>query len=147
MIFSQAHYNHGLVKAKAGFGLCPILGRFTYSNDILLLFAGIHGAFIGIFIDDILDSVHRKHYPDLPWQKPPTMMQSLNFPSNFSDDDCFEFACLSPSNSWVVYSTNRSFITNCSQWLFTRKEYGQLVEFRIPKNQSESNAPKYFATA
>ena len=57
--------------------------QFLGGSLILLIsyffFAGIHGAFIGIFIDDILDSVHRKHYPDLPWQKPPTMMQSLKF--------------------------------------------------------------------
>ena len=32
-------------------------------------FAGIHGAFVSIFIDDILDAVHLKHYPDQPWQK------------------------------------------------------------------------------
>ena len=127
-------------------GFAQFLGGSLILMISYFFFAGIHGAFIGIFIDDILDSVHRKHYPDLPWQKPPTMMQSLIFSGRILVMTIVFNLLASPLLilGWFIPPIGLSLQIVLNGYLLG-KEYGQLVEFRIPKNQSESNAPKYFA--
>ena len=60
-------------------GFAQFLGGSLILVISYFFFAGIHGAFVGIFIDDILDAVHQRHYPEEPWQKAPAMMQSIIF--------------------------------------------------------------------
>ena len=55
-------------------GFAQFLGGSLIFLICYMVFAGIHGAFVGIFIDDILDAVQQKHYPEMPWQKPPGFM-------------------------------------------------------------------------
>ena len=108
-------------------------------------FAGIHGAFVGIFIDDILDAVHQKHYPQAPWQKPPSMTKSLLFSGRIL---LLTFALnllASPLLilGWFIPPLGLSLQIILNGYLLG-KEYGQLVEFRIPKDQPASPVPKYF---
>ena len=60
-------------------GFAQFLGGSLILIISYFFFAGIHGAFVGIFIDDILDAVHEKHYSEKTWQKPPSLIQSCTF--------------------------------------------------------------------
>ena len=53
------------------YALAQFLGGSLSSLSHTFSLREYHGAFVGIFIDDILDAIHRKHYPEMPWQKPP----------------------------------------------------------------------------
>ena len=80
------------------------------------------------------------------WQKPPTMMQSLKFSGRILVMTIVLNFLASPLLilGWFIPPIGLSLQIVLNGYLLG-KEYGQLVEFRIPKNQSESNVPKYFA--
>ena len=40
-------------------------------------FGSVHAAFLGIFIDDIIDAVQEKHYPEITLQPSPKMATSV----------------------------------------------------------------------
>ena len=126
-------------------GFAQFLGGSLIIIISYFFFAGIHGAFVGIFIDDILDAVHQKHYPQAPWQKPPTMTKSLLFSGRIL---LLTFALnllASPLLilGWFILPLGLSLQIILNGYLLG-KEYGQLVEFRIPKDQPASPVPKYF---
>ena len=126
-------------------GFAQFLGGSLIIIISYFFFAGIHGAFVGIFIDDILDAVHQKHYPQAPWQKPPTMTKSLLFSGRIL---LLTFALnllASPLLilGWFIPPLGLSLQIILNAYLLG-KEYGQLVEFRIPKDQPASPVPKYF---
>ena len=60
-------------------GIAQFMGGTLILIVSYFFFAGIHGAFVGIFIDDILDSIQQKHYPAIPWEKAPSFLTSLSF--------------------------------------------------------------------
>ena len=103
-------------------GFAQFLGGSLILVISYFFFAGIHGAFVGIFIDDILDAVHQKHYPEEPWQKPPAMMQSILFSGRILVMTFALNLLASPLLilGWFIPPT-RPFLTNYSQWLFTWK--------------------------
>ena len=126
-------------------GFAQFLGGSLIIIISYFFFAGIHGAFVGIFIDDILDAVHQKHYPQAPWQKPPSMTKSLLFSGRIL---LLTFALnllASPLLilGWFIPPLGLSLQIILNGYLLG-KEYGQLVEFRIPKDQPASPVPKYF---
>ena len=126
-------------------GFAQFLGGSLILVISYFFFAGIHGAFVGIFIDDILDAVHQKHYPQAPWQKPPSMTKSLLFSGRIL---LLTFALnllASPLLilGWFIPPLGLSLQIILNGYLLG-KEYGQLVEFRIPKDSTESRVPKYF---
>ena len=126
-------------------GFAQFLGGSLILVISYFFFAGIHGAFVGIFIDDILDAVHRKHYPQAPWQKPPPMMQSLIFSGRILVMTLVLNLIASPFLilGWFIPPLGLSLQIILNGYLLG-KEYGQLVEFRIPKDQPASPVPKYF---
>ena len=126
-------------------GFAQFLGGSLIIIISYFFFAGIHGAFVGIFIDDILDAVHQKHYPQAPWQKPPSMTKSLLFSGRIL---LLTFALnllASPLLilGWFIPPLGLSLQIFLNAYLLG-KEYGHLVEFRIPKDQPASPVPKYF---
>lgn len=126
-------------------GFAQFLGGSLIIIISYFFFAGIHGAFVGIFIDDILDAVHQKHYPQAPWQKPPSMTKSLLFSGRIL---LLTFALnllASPLLilGWFIPPLGLSLQIFLNAYLLG-KEYGQLVEFRIPKDQPALTVPKYF---
>ena len=126
-------------------GFAQFLGGSLILVISYFFFAGIHGAFVGIFIDDILDAVHRKHYPEATWQKPPPMMQSLIFSGRILVMTLLLNLIASPFLilGWFIPPLGLSLQIILNGYLLG-KEYGQLVEFRIPKDSTESRVPKYF---
>ena len=126
-------------------GFAQFLGGSLILVISYFFFAGIHGAFVGIFIDDILDAVHRKHYPEEPWQKAPAMMQSIIFSGRILVMTLALNLLASPILilGWFIPPLGLSLQIILNSYLLG-KEYGQLVEFRIPQDQPSLPAPKYF---
>ena len=128
------------------YALAQFLGGSLTLVIAYFFFAGIHGAFVGIFIDDILDAIHQKHYPEMPWQKPPSMIRSFLFTARILFLTIFLNIIASPLLfiGWFIPPIGLSFQVILNGYLLG-KEYGQLVEFRIPASQVNSPTPKYFA--
>ena len=126
-------------------GFAQFLGGSLILVIAYFLFAGIHGAFVGIFIDDILDAVHKKHYPDIPWQNSPSSNHSILFSGRILLLTVILNLVASPLLilGWFIPPLGLSLQIILNGFLLG-KEYGQLVEFRIPKNHSLSPPPKYF---
>ena len=126
-------------------GFAQLLGGSLIFLICYMVFAGIHGAFVGIFIDDILDAVKKKHYPEIPWQKPPGFIKSclfsarllsLTFALNLLASPLLILAWFFPPVGLFLQIVLNGYLLG--------KEYGQLVEFRIPENVSVVPKPKYF---
>ena len=126
-------------------GFAQFLGGSLIFLICYMVFAGIHGAFVGIFIDDILDSVHQKHYPEMPWQKPPGFIKSCLFSARLLSLTLALNLLASPLVilAWFVPPVGL-FLQIVLNGYLLGKEYGQLVEFRIPENESVSPKPRYF---
>ena len=107
--------------------------------------AGIHGAFVGIFIDDILDSIQQKHYPNMAWEEAPTFLTSLSFSLRILGLTIFLNLLASPLLilGWFIPPIGLTLQVLLNGYLMG-KEYGQLVEFRIPPSASLKPTPKYF---
>ena len=104
------------------YALAQFLGGSLTLVIAYFFFAGIHGAFVGIFIDDILDAIHQKHYPEMPWQKPPSMIRSFLFycPHSFPNY-ILKYNSLSPAVPWLVYPSHWAFLPSYSKWLSSWK--------------------------
>ena len=126
-------------------GFAQFLGGSLIFLICYMVFAGIHGAFVGIFIDDILDAVHQKHYPEMPWQKPPGFIKSCLFSARLLSLTLALNLLASPLVilAWFVPPVGL-FLQIVLNGYLLGKEYGQLVEFRILENESVSPKPRYF---
>ena len=61
------------------YGIAQFFRRFPYFSSLLFSFRGNTRAFVGIFIDDILDSIQQRHFPETPWNKAPSVLTSCFF--------------------------------------------------------------------
>lgn len=126
-------------------GIAQFMGGTLILIISYFFFAGIHGAFVGIFIDDILDTIQQKHYPDIPWEKAPSFLTSLSFSLRillltlFLNSLAFPIFIL----GWFIPPIGLTLQILLNGYLLG-KEYGQLVEFRFPKEDSKAPIPKYF---
>jgi uncharacterized protein involved in cysteine biosynthesis len=124
--------------------------QFLAGSAILILsyflFAGIHGAFVGIFIDDIFDAIHQRHYPDVQWNRPPPSITSCLFSARILLLTVLLNILASPIliMGWFIPPLGLALQIFLNGYLLG-KEYGQLVEFRFPKEHSLTPAPKYFS--
>ena len=126
-------------------GIIQFMGGFVVLILSYFLFAGIHGAFVGIFIDDILDTIHQRHFPDVPWNNPPSFLTSCCFSARILLLTILLNVLASPILliGWFIPPLGLSLQVILNGYLLG-KEYGQLVEFRFPKEHSLRPAPKYF---
>ena len=127
-------------------GFAQFLGGSLILIISYFFFAGIHGAFVGIFIDDILDAVHEKHYSEKTWQKPPSLIQSCTFSVRILFLTLAFNLLASPILilGWFFPPIGLSLQIILNGYLLG-KEYGQLVEFRVSGSVSNSPTPKYFS--
>ena len=99
-------------------------------------FAGIHGAFVGMFIDDILDAIHRNIIQKCHGKTSIYDQVFYSLPHSFPNYILKLIA--SPSFSLVGLSLHWAFLQVILNGYLLGKEYGQLVEFRIPASQGIS---------
>ena len=127
------------------YGIAQFLGGSLILVLCYFLFAGIHGAFVGIFIDDILDSIQQRHFPETPWNKAPSLMTSCFFSMRILLLTLGLNIIASPLLvlGWFIPPLGLSLQVILNGYILG-KEYGQIVEFRIPNDSSSSQTPKYF---
>ncbi|MDB4410902.1 EI24 domain-containing protein [bacterium] len=127
-------------------GVIQFMGGSTILILSYFLFAGIHGAFVGIFIDDILDVIHQRYYPDVQWNKPPPFLTSCLFSARIFLMTIFLNIIASPLLlvGWFIPPLGLALQIFLNGYLLG-KEYGQLVELRFPKGHSLTPIPKYFS--
>ena len=116
--------------------LCSLL-TFSLPGSMVLLLAFSSMIF--------LDAVHLKHYPDQPWQKAPSISRSILFSLRILLLTLvWNFVC-SPILilGWFIPPVGLTVQILLNGYLLG-KEYGQLVEYRIPQNQSVSSHPQIF---
>ena len=92
-------------------GFTPFLGGSLILIISYFFFAGIHGAFVGIFID-ILDA-YMRNIIKLLWQKPPSLINLHIFRRILFQTLAFNLLA-SPYLYWVVYPSNWPIFTNLS---------------------------------
>ena len=126
-------------------GMAQFMGGTLILIISYFFFAGIHGAFVGIFIDDILDAIRQKHYPDISWENAPSLLSSLSFSLRILALTFFLNLIASPLFilGWFIPPIGLTMQILLNGYLLG-KEYGQLVEFRISKQASLNTTPKYF---
>ncbi len=107
-------------------------------------FAGIHAAFLGIFIDDIFDAVKARHYPNLELLPAPSIGKGIIFSTRFIcfslliNMIAFPFFLI----GWFIPPIGIA-MQICLNGYLLGKEYGQLLAFRIQPNR-ENKKESYF---
>lgn len=123
--------------------LGPIVGFASVLFMIFLgyfFFASVYAAFLGLFIDDVLDAVREAHYPDLPWVAPPKLTQSITLSLKFILWSLFVYLLASPL---LLLGCFMPPIGLLLQYLIggylLGREYGQMVECRLPRDKRKKN--------
>ncbi len=119
-----------------GTGFILVLGYFA--------FAGIHAAFLGIFIDDIFDAVKARHYPDIEMLPAPSIGVGILFSTRFI---CFNLLINMVAFpfyliGWFIPPIGIA-MQVCINGYLLGKEYGQLLALRIPPDK-ENKKESYF---
>ena len=127
-------------------GVVQFLGAFLLIIFFYFLFAGIHGAFVGIFIDDILDAIQEHHYPDITWAKAPSTLKSCLLGMRILVSTLLLNILAFPILviGWFIPPVGLTFHVILNGYLLG-KEYGQLIEFRIPNDSSNHKKVSYFS--
>ena len=115
-----------------GTGFILVLGYFA--------FAGIHAAFLGIFIDDIFEAVKARHYPDLELLPAPSIPVGILFSIRFI---CFSLLINMVAFpfyliGWFIPPIGIA-MQVCINGYLLGKEYGQLLAFRIRPDKENKN--------
>jgi len=124
----------GLIQV-IGASFIVVIGYFT--------FAGIHAAFLGIFIDDIFDAIQLKHYPDFTLQPPPSLSVGIIFSIRFIlftlliNFIAIPFYLL----GWILPPIGISIQIGINGYLLG-KEYGTLCRMRI-KNEATTKTTHF----
>lgn len=117
-------------------GLAAILGTFFIAMLGYFFLASVYAAFLGIFIDDALDAIREKHYPDAAWIKPPGMMESSVSSIRFIIWSLIVYVMACP---FLLIGYLLPPIGLVLQYLLggylMGREYGQLIELRLPRDQ------------
>ncbi|MDG1138646.1 MAG: EI24 domain-containing protein [Opitutales bacterium] len=110
-----------------------VIGYFT--------FAGIHAAFLGVFIDDIFDAIQVRHYPDFTLHPPPTLAAGVIFSMRFIlftlliNFLALPFYLL----GWIFPPVGISIQIGINGYLLG-KEYGTLCRMRVRNDPSKKTA-------
>ena len=96
----------------------------------------VFAAFLGIFIDGALDAVHDTHFPNTNWNKPPGIIESILSSIRFILWSLFIYLLASPLLLVGYFLPPIGLILQflLGGFLLSR-EYGQLIEMRIPREQ------------
>lgn len=116
--------------------MAVILGTFFIGALGYFFLSSVYAAFLGIFLDDALDAVREKHYPDKEWIKPPGMVGSSIASIRFILWSFLVYLIASPILLIGYFIPPIGLILQflLGGYLLGR-EFGQLIELRLPRDQ------------
>lgn len=105
-------------------------------------FGAVHAAYLGLFLDGIVDAVRDKHYPEIELNAPPPIMRSTVASTRFVLTSLSVNVILSPFYllGWFFPPTGL-ILQVWINGLLLGKEYGHLIEERIPPVYKASKKP------
>ena len=117
-------------------GLGVILGTLIIGMFGYFFLASVYAAFLGIFLDGALDAVKELHYPNSDWIPPPGMIESTISSLRFILWSLVIYLIASPLLiiGYLVPPLGLVLQFLLGGYLLN-KEYGQLVEMRLPRDQ------------
>ena len=117
-------------------GLSVLLGTFFIGILGYFFLGSVYAAFLSIFLDDMLDAIREQHYPDADWIKPPGMIQSTISSLRFILFSLTLYLLASPLLLVGYFIPPVGLVLQylLGGYLLGR-EYGQLIELRIPKDK------------
>jgi len=120
-----------------------ILGTFFIGVLGYFFLASVYAAFLGIFIDDALDAVRERHYPDSAWIKPPGIIESTISSLRFIVWSLFIYLLASPLLLVGYFIPPVGLVLQflLGGYLLSR-EYGQLIELRLPREDRQKKPGK-----
>ncbi len=98
--------------------------------------SSVYAAFLGLFLDRALDAVREVHYPGSNWENPPGMIESTIASFRFILWSLVVYLLASPLLLVAYFIPPLGLVLQIllGGYLLGR-EFGQLVELRMPKNQ------------
>ncbi len=117
-------------------GLGVILGTLLLGMLGYFFLASVYAAFLGIFLDGALNAVKEVHYPNANWINPPGMIESTISSLRFILWSMVVYLIASPILiiGYLIPPLGLVLQLFLSGYLLN-KEYGQLVEMRLPNEQ------------
>jgi len=105
-------------------------------------FGAVHAAYLGLFLDGIVDAVRDKHYPEIELNPPPPIMRSTVSSTRFVLTSLSLNLIISPFYllGWFFPPTGL-ILQIWINGLLLGKEYGHLIEERIPPAYKASKKP------
>ena len=118
--------------------IAQVIGAMFLLVLAYFFFASIHAAFLGIFLDDLLDAIRNRHYPECGWLPPPTLARSLMDSARFILLSLVVNLLALPFYliGWFVPPIGITLQVFVNGYLLG-KEYGSLVALRIPSEQKK----------
>ncbi len=117
-------------------GFALVIGTFFFAMLGYFFLGSVYAAFLGIFLDDVLDAIREKHYPHAEWMKAPGVIESTISSLRFILWSLFLYLLASPLLLLGYFIPPVGLVLQylLGGYLLGR-EYGQLIELRIPKEQ------------
>ena len=117
-------------------GFAIVIGTFFFAMLGYFFLGSVYAAFLGIFLDDVLDAIREKHYPDAEWTKAPGVIESTISSLRFILWSLFLYLLASPLLLLGYFIPPVGLVLQylLGGYLLGR-EYGQLIELRIPKDK------------
>jgi uncharacterized protein involved in cysteine biosynthesis len=125
------------IKTASKFLLCFFLLAIAY-----FFLGSVHAAYLGLFLDGIVDAVRDKNYPKIDLNSPPPIMRSTVSSIRFVFTSLSVNFIASPLYllGWFFPPTGLILQIWINGWLLG-KEYGHLIEERIPTAHRASKKP------
>ena len=116
--------------------ICHRHRYFLFAMLGYFFLGSVYAAFLGIFLDDVLDAIREKHYPDAEWTKAPGVIESTISSLRFILWSLFLYLLASPLLLLGYFIPPVGLVLQylLGGYLLGR-EYGQLIELRIPKDK------------
>jgi len=117
-------------------GLGVLFGTLLIGVLGYFFLASVYAAFLGIFLDGALDAVKEVHYPNADWINPPGIIESTISSLRFILWSLVVYLITSPLLiiGYLIPPIGLILQLFLGGYLLS-KEYGQLVEMRIPHEQ------------
>ncbi|MEK9772895.1 MAG: EI24 domain-containing protein [Opitutae bacterium] len=117
-------------------GMAVVLGTFFIGALGYFFLSSVYAAFLGLFLDDALDAVREKHYPEVEWMKPPGLVGSSIASIRFILWSLVVYIIASPILLIGYFLPPIGLIVQflLGGYLLGR-EFGQLIEVRLPRDQ------------
>ena len=117
-------------------GLAVFVGTVFIGALGYFFLSSVYAAFIGLFLDDALDAVRDKHYPEAEWIKPPRVIESSIASLRFILWSLLVYIIASPILLIGYFIPPIGLVLQflLGGYLLSR-EFGHLIELRLPRNK------------